>query len=142
MKHRNGDWVWIENRDTVFTSDDQGKPLQLIGSAVDITDRKVVEESLLELQQETNDAHQRLLTVLESIDMGIYVADIDTYEVLYTNGCTQKIHGSIVGEKCWKVLQAGQTGPCLFCNNDRLIDEKGRPTGVQIRETYNGNVDR
>lgn len=40
MKHRDGHWVWIENRDTIFSYSKTGKPVQTIGTAIDITDRK------------------------------------------------------------------------------------------------------
>ncbi len=36
MKHCDGHWVWIENRDTIFTYDEDGKPIQTIGTAVEI----------------------------------------------------------------------------------------------------------
>lgn len=142
MKHRNGDWVWIENRDNLFIADDSGQPLQIIGSAIDITERKKAEVSLFQLQEETNESHRRLLTVLESIDTGIYVADIETYEVLYMNRYIQNIFGEIVGEKCWNAFQNDETGPCSFCNNYLLMDETGEPTGVHRHEVYNTKVKR
>ncbi len=40
MKHRDGHWVWLENRDTVFSYDKTGKPLQTIGTVVEIQGRK------------------------------------------------------------------------------------------------------
>ena len=100
----------------------------------DITQRKKAE-------QETTKAHQRLLTVMDSIDSFIYVADMETYEVLFVNRFGKELFGDIVGRKCWQVLQQGQDGPCTFCTNDRLLDEKGQPTGVckwEFKNTRNG----
>ena len=54
MKHKSGDWVWILNNDMIFTRDTEGKPLQTIGVALDITDRKQAEEREKELQKELN----------------------------------------------------------------------------------------
>jgi PAS domain S-box-containing protein len=47
MRHKNGEWRWLNSRDTVFTRDSEGKPKQILGTATDISDRKQVE---LELQ--------------------------------------------------------------------------------------------
>ncbi|GAH50820.1 unnamed protein product [marine sediment metagenome] len=46
MKHKDGHWVWILNRDMIFIRDEKGKPLQTIGAALDITERKRAEEQM------------------------------------------------------------------------------------------------
>ena len=51
MKHKDGYWVWIQNRDQIFTRDSKGKPLQTIGTAADITERKKIEEKKRELEK-------------------------------------------------------------------------------------------
>jgi len=76
-------------------------------------------------------------TILDSIDALVYVADMDTYELIFANEYGRKIWGDIQGKTCWKVLQEGQGGPCTFCTNDRLIDKDGRPTGVYVWEFQN-----
>ncbi len=48
LKTKSGEWKWIANYGKVFAWDDQGKPVRLIGTHRDISDRKQVE---LELQQ-------------------------------------------------------------------------------------------
>ncbi len=74
--------------------------------------------------------HKRFFTVLNSIDATIYVADMETYEVLFMNKYMIEQFGrDMTGEICWKVFR-GESKPCPFCTNDRLIDENGRPTGV------------
>lgn len=40
MKHRDGHWVWIENRGTVFNYNEDGKPIQTIGTAIEVADPK------------------------------------------------------------------------------------------------------
>jgi len=101
----------------------------------DVTDRKCGEAAIKE-------AHQRLLTVLDSMDAGIYVADMETYELLFVNRFTQNIYGNIVGKKCWQTLQEGRTGPCEFCTNDKLLDTDGLPTGVYQWEIINTKTGR
>jgi len=46
MKRKNGDYVWLFSRDRILKRDPQGTPLQILGIALDITERKRVEEAL------------------------------------------------------------------------------------------------
>ena len=46
MRHKDGHWVWVLDRGKVFERDKEGKPLRMLGSHQDITDRKKVEENL------------------------------------------------------------------------------------------------
>jgi PAS domain S-box-containing protein len=71
------------------------------------------------------------------VDQIIYVADIDTYELLYLNTDARNLFGDRVGQTCWAALQTGQTGPCSFCTNARLLDESGHPAGVVTSELQN-----
>ncbi len=89
-------------------------------------------------QQNTDDESYRgILTILDSLDALVYVSDMQTYELLYTNEYGRNIWGDIQGKTCWKVLQDGQNGPCSFCTNDRLLDTTGQPSGVYVWEFRN-----
>ena len=79
----------------------------------------------------------RLLTVLDSLDALVYVADFHSYEILYLNKFGRDTWGDLVKRKCWESLQKGQEGPCSFCTNDRLVSGTGMPTGVYQREFQN-----
>ena len=88
--------------------------------------------------QNTEHEHYRsILTILDSLDALVYVADMQTYELLYTNEYGKNVWGDIQGKTCWKVLQEGQSGPCTFCTNDRLLDSEGQPSGVYVWEFQN-----
>lgn len=82
-------------------------------------------------------SYQTIATVLDSLDALVYVADMDTYELLFTNEYGRNIWGDIQGKTCWKVLQEGQDGPCSFCTNNRLLDKDKKPTGVYVWEFQN-----
>ena len=61
-----------------------------------------------------------------------YVADMKTYEILFMNKHMVDSFGrDMTGEICWKAFREEIT-PCLHCNNDRLVDQNGRPTGVKV----------
>ncbi|MBW2249817.1 MAG: PAS domain S-box protein [Deltaproteobacteria bacterium] len=96
----------------------------------DITERKQTEEAL-------QTSHERFLTVLDSIDATIYVADMETYEILFMNkNMIESFGRDLTGEICWDVFR-GESEPCRQCTNDRLIDENGKSTGVCVWQDRN-----
>lgn len=46
MKHKNGDWVWILDRGKAVEWDDNGDPTRLVGTHVNITHQKIIEEQI------------------------------------------------------------------------------------------------
>lgn len=82
-----------------------------------------------------NEARFRLL--MNSLDALVYVADMDTYEVLFINEYTKKQFGDITGKTCWQTIQKGQSGPCPFCTNKYLLDEEDNPGEVYSSEFQN-----
>ncbi len=46
IKHKNGEWRWVHDRSTIFKRTPDGEMRQVIGSMLDITDRKNTEASL------------------------------------------------------------------------------------------------
>ena len=96
----------------------------------DISDRLRAEESIIA-------TNRSLQTILDSIPSDIYVADMQTYEVLFMNAQMQKSFGrNCKGEICWQAFRGGN-GPCVFCKNPELLDDLGEPTGVKTWECHN-----
>jgi|GEM_PF-127447 len=94
----------------------------------DITESKQNEVALKE-------AHERLLTILDSLESLVYVADMQTYELLYVNKYGQKTFGSFNnGQLCWKTWHKEQNQPCSTCSNEKLLTDIGEPTGVYTSE--------
>lgn len=116
----------------VFYGSD-GQPERMAGTVHDITDRKNAEEALLR-------SRTLLKTILDGIEGIVYVANMNTYEILYINKYGRDLFGNMEGKICWKSLQAGQTGPCPFCTNDKLLTAQGTPADVcrwEIKNTAN-----
>ena len=90
-----------------------------------------------QVQEELKNSNERFRTVLDSLDALVYVSDMDTHEILFTNKYGRDIWGDIIGKTCWKTLQSGRTGPCEFCTNDKLLDSNGKPNGVYRWEFQN-----
>ena len=77
----------------------------------------------------------------ENLDEYVYVADIETHELVYMNQKALKSYGfrsneEIVGLKCYEILQ-GNFAPCSFCNNEQL-----RSGYFKEWEYYNALKDR
>ena len=96
----------------------------------EIQERQKAEEALWE-------SSERFKAVLDSLDALVYVADMETYQVLLVNRYGREIWGDLTGEICWKKLQSGQTGPCSFCTNSRLLDASGAPAEPVVWEFRN-----
>ena len=46
MRHKDGHWVWVQDRGRVITWTEDGKPLMMFGTHMDITERKQAEADL------------------------------------------------------------------------------------------------
>ncbi len=90
------------------------------------------------------ESFRQLFTVLDSLDAVVYVTDILTHEILFINRKGMRdvgVDNTVLGRKCWKVMQQDQDGPCPFCTNDKIVDAQGDPTGVytwEFQNTHNG----
>ncbi|MFZ2306459.1 MAG: EAL domain-containing protein [Rhodoferax sp.] len=77
MRCKDGSWKWILTRGTVVQRDAQGKPLRMIGTHTDISDRKRSEDVLRTLNAQLRENAQLLQTTLTSISQGIVLADAE-----------------------------------------------------------------
>ena len=84
----------------------------------------------------------QLFKVLDSLEAIVYVADMQSYEVLFANRYTEKLFGHITGKTCWQVLQSDMTGPCPFCKNKKLITPNGKPKDTILWEMQNTSNNR
>jgi PAS domain S-box-containing protein len=75
MKRKDGSWCWLLVREIIFKKDDDGKIQQILGAALDITQRKEMEKTLLQnaFQLEQSNA---------SLEEFAYVASHDLKEPL------------------------------------------------------------
>jgi len=130
LRHKDGHWVWILARGQVVERDAAGVAQRAVGTHMDISARKQAEQDIAA-------SNQRLITLLDSLEASVYVADIQTHEVLFINRQLRQLVGDVVGQPCWKALQAGMTGPCDFCTNPRLLAADGTVNDTCIWENFN-----
>ena len=84
----------------------------------------------------------QLFNVLDSLEAIVYVADMQSHEVLFANRYTEKLFGHITGKTCWQVLQSDMTAPCPFCKKNKLIDSNGKPKDTIHWEMQNTSNNR
>ena len=87
--------------------------------------------------QELAQSNQTLITVLEGINADVYVADLDTNEILFANKHIQESFGDgLVGKICYEEFRK-ELEACANCKNNILLDVNGVPTGVFLWEGRN-----
>lgn len=82
LQHKDGTYRWIQARASLVTEPD-GRRVRLLGSHMDITDRKQMEEALKR-------SERQLRTVLDTLPIGIWFTD-EKGHVLYGNPVGQRI---------------------------------------------------
>ena len=105
FKHKNGNWIWVLDKGKVYKWDDDGKPLLMIGSHLDITNRKEIELSLRK-------SEEKFRALFEYSPIGIMLANPDG-NIIDTNKSAEKILGLSVEEQKkrdidgteWKVVR-------------------------------------
>jgi two-component system, sensor histidine kinase and response regulator len=85
MRHKNGEWRWMHNWDTVFLRQADGKPQQILGTANDITARKLAEEKLLASQQ-------RISFLLQQTPIAVIELNL-SLEIITWNPAAEAIFG-------------------------------------------------
>ncbi len=96
----------------------------------EIKERRQAEKSLKE-------SHERFLTVLDSINADVYVADMSTHEILFMNKHMKDSFGAdFVGNTCWNAFRK-ESKPCGHCSNDKLFNSDGKENGAYVWESHN-----
>ncbi|WP_445635086.1 histidine kinase [Nostoc sp. DSM 114161] len=82
MRHANGEWRWFCSRDTIFTTNADGSPHQIIGTTFDITERKQTEEQL-------RLSNERFQLAAAAVNCLIYDWDVENDRIERTEGLTK-----------------------------------------------------
>ncbi|MGN6514310.1 MAG: PAS domain-containing protein [Rhizomicrobium sp.] len=67
MRDAAGEWRWFICRDSLLSSDDDGKPLNIVGNATEITDQKLAEQHKDILAGEMRHRAKNLIPLVEGI---------------------------------------------------------------------------
>jgi|CXWL01.1.fsa_nt_gi PAS domain S-box-containing protein len=60
VRHRSGEWKWFAMRGKVVQRDEQGRPVRMMGTMIDITERKLSESALAQAAQDLERKNREL----------------------------------------------------------------------------------
>jgi PAS domain S-box-containing protein len=121
-----GDYLWRQNTARLIRNE-KGAPVEIVGCVVDITKVKQAE-------REVHLANERFMAVLDGLGAYIYVADMETFEILYVNRMLkEQFKDGALGGLCYETFQ-GRSQPCSFCTNSELVGPDGHPAGAAAWE--------
>lgn len=87
-------------------------------------------------------SHEQLENILDGLAAFVYVADLDTHEIIFANRyMTEQFGDNVVGRPCYEVVQ-GASRRCLKCQIGDLLDDQGLPVETVSWEEYNSTVSR
>jgi diguanylate cyclase (GGDEF)-like protein/PAS domain S-box-containing protein len=142
LRHKSGEWSWVRDHGRVAVWDEQGKPLKMFGTHIDITDMKRTEEQLREasirdpLTGIFNRGH--LFEILEAriakcrrgaAQIAVAVIDLDHFKAVNDQ------HGHLAGDDVLK----GVAG--LIAGKLRPYDSVGRYGGEEFAIVFD-DIDR
>jgi len=95
MRHKLGRWVWVLARGKVVEWDASGQPLRMIGTHLDISDRKLNEATLQQLNQELEERVERRTAALQQSEahlreaqqvahLGSWELDVQTRKITWS----------------------------------------------------------
>lgn len=81
-RHKNGSWRWMISRDIIHTRDADGRPVRVLGSAQDITERRRDADELYQTKR-------RLDLALQASKTGVWDYDVESDAIVWSGD----IHG-------------------------------------------------
>ncbi|HVU03842.1 MAG TPA: PAS domain S-box protein [Polyangiaceae bacterium] len=84
VRAADGTYRWLHSWETILTRDPEGRPLQLMGVAQDVTERATMEQELLESRRRLESSEQRWRSIAENPFDFVVVIDRD-YKYTYVN---------------------------------------------------------
>jgi len=98
-------------------------------------------ENSKEPKSNTTETLNMLTTFVDDAEIGLYVTDFYTCEVLFVNRKMALYSGEndtsvFIGKPCWKLINAESEDRCPFCPYEKLLDENGIPTEPYNWELY------
>ena len=142
MRHKDGSWVWVNDRGRVVSHTVDGKPLIMRGSHIDITERKRAEASLRQAQD-----------VIQHIPVGLHIYRLEqieddrTLRLVFVNPASEMLSGfkavDLVGrtlDENFPLLRALQVpqryAEVVRCGQARIFEDIYYDHGQNVRACF------
>lgn len=126
-----GEWKWVLSRGKVVERDENGRPIRMAGTLLDITERKQAKEAL-------EAERLRFFSVLEKMPVSVSLID-PVYTIVFANKKIRDSMGEQKGRKCYEVYH-GLEAPCEECIVPELL-ATDTPGEIE-RYVINGEIRR
>jgi diguanylate cyclase len=97
LRHRDGHWIWVEDRGRLITRTADGRPEWMFGVQIDITERKRRDEALLRLSAELAQQNELMQVTLQSIGDAVITTDASG-AVNWLNPVAERMTGWLAAE--------------------------------------------
>ncbi|MFN4341051.1 MAG: EAL domain-containing protein [Azonexus sp.] len=131
IRHHDGDWRWVESRGRTVECDASGQPALMIGTLLDITERKQAEAE-----------HRLADLVFTGIGQGICITDAEG-RILRVNDAFSRITGYSAAEAIGqtpRLLKSGVHGAAFYAEMWRAIREYGSWQGEITNRHKDGSL--
>ena len=124
IKHKNGNYIWILDRGMIISYTDEGKPMRIIGTHTDTTERKLSEQAL-------KIKEQKYRSILANMNLGLL--EVDNNDVIqYAN----QSFCSIIGYQIDELLGKKASDLLLSPNQKEVIISKNHKRKEGISDAY------
>lgn len=114
IKNNLGEYLWYRDHGKIIK---QNKDyFKFTGITSNITQIKNVQLAL-------NEEREQFLSLLDAIPENIYVADPDTFDILYANKSFRESIETNKNKKCYEVI-FNKKSQCEFCNNNEIFNSE------------------
>jgi PAS domain S-box-containing protein len=87
VRNRQGDWIWVYSCGQVNEHDASGRPTRMIGTALDISERKRTEEALRQSEKALREQWNRLTLLLDYMPLMVFGVDEQGRYCLWNREC-------------------------------------------------------
>ncbi|HVK02406.1 MAG TPA: PAS domain S-box protein [Armatimonadaceae bacterium] len=130
LRHRDGSWHWFQGRDAVFRRAADGTALQIVGAALDVTERQEAEEALRLTES-------FLEQIVDNNAAIVFAKDLDGRYILF-NRLAEQLTGlsadDVLGRTDYDIF--GPEFAPAYVDNDRRVLDSGEPLLAEEAGVY------
>lgn len=140
FKNKKGAYIWIRDELNIMR-DEKEAPIKIVGSWMDITDRKLMEETLRKSENGLKQSQEQLRAIIDNSTAVIYLKDIDG-QYLLINKQYEKLfnisENEIIGKTDYEVFPKEVADQ--FRNNDLSIIKTKMPEEYEESVPHNDGL--